>query len=99
MLILQLLIREVTVLFASDPSTASVTLSWLEGRNVWYGSVVRYTERFGEGKQVVAKTTHPDLEIVLRCLASMVGVVLPEVVVDYADAAGIQANKGTADGS
>lgn len=44
-----------------DPSAPSVTLSYIPSRDMWYGSVCRYSARMGEGKRVVAKCVCPSL--------------------------------------
>lgn len=64
------LIKSLVSRFSDDPTAASVVLSWLEDRQRWYASAVRYTERYGAGKHVVAKATGESIEEALGSLAS-----------------------------
>lgn len=66
---LQELVKDVVARFAADPTAASVALSWLEDRQLWYASVARYTGKYAEGKRVVAKATGETME---ACLAALV---------------------------
>lgn len=67
---LENLVKSAVARFAGDPSAASVVLSWLEDRQLWYASAVRYTEKYGCGKNVVAKGTGATLEETLGTLAA-----------------------------
>lgn len=69
--------------FAEDPSTPSVVLSKLKNGQ-YYGSLVRYTEAFGQGKQVLYKTMEPTLDEVFAALGTQLGLTqaLPDVEVN-----------------
>lgn len=69
---LTMLIDALTSQFAEDPSTPSVVLSKLENGQ-YYGSLVRYTERFGQGKSVLFKCSHDALDEVFKDLAVQLG--------------------------
>lgn len=58
--------------FTEDPSTPSVVLSRLENGN-YYGSLVRYSESFGKGKQVLYKCEKETPELVLNELRTQLG--------------------------
>lgn len=66
---LQELVKSLVSRFSGDPSAPSVVLSWLEDRQRWYASAVRYIEKFGCGKHVVTKATGDSLEETLGNLA------------------------------
>lgn len=69
-MLLQELIQSVVLKYPDDPSAPSVVLSWLEDRQRWYASAVRYTEKFGRGKVVMCSATGESLEEALMLLAS-----------------------------
>lgn len=46
--------------YKSDPTSAVVNCAWIEKRSVWYMSVCRYCDAYGESKEVVAKAEHCD---------------------------------------
>lgn len=54
--------------YPDDPSTPSVVLSVLKDGS-WYGSIVRYSQKFGEGKNVLCRETAPSLSEVVEKLA------------------------------
>lgn len=58
---LDLLARAVANEYAGDPCSAGVTISLLPGGD-YYASVLRYRERFGEGKFVVCSAREASLE-------------------------------------
>ena len=60
--------------FPDDPSTPSVVLSKLPNGN-YYGSIVRYSKPFGEGKSVL-----------FRCQAATVG----EILSKFAEQLGVK---------
>lgn len=64
------LIKVVCATFANDPTSPSIVLSYLQDREVYYGSVVRYHERLAQAKEVIVKTTHETLD---GCLARLAG--------------------------
>lgn len=51
----------VAIHFASDPSRASVVVSWLDNDR-YYMSVVRYHGKFGADKEVVVKSINVDFD-------------------------------------
>lgn len=53
-----------------DPSAPSLISSFLATKNVWYFSIVRYSQRFGQGKIVVLNANGPDYVSGLKSLAS-----------------------------
>lgn len=55
------IVKEVAEHYASDPSRASVTVSFLAD-GTYYASIVRYTKRLGEGKEVVTRLRDTTLE-------------------------------------
>lgn len=63
---LKTILRELVATFKSDPTAAGIVISWLEDRQLWYMSFVRYTEPMGEGKQVICKGTGIDLSVCLE---------------------------------
>lgn len=67
---LQDLVKSVVARFKDDPTAASVVLSWLEDRQRWYASAVRYTEKFADGKHVVCRASGESLEETLGRLAA-----------------------------
>lgn len=62
------LVKQIVKLFSEDPSAPSVTVSWLPDRQAYYASVVRYAERFGQGKYVVWSCSGPNLDECLQYL-------------------------------
>lgn len=54
------LVLSVVAAYPDDPSKPSVVMSYVDDR--FYMSVVRYRERFGQGKQVVCKATGETLD-------------------------------------
>lgn len=64
---LQILIKAITEHHASDLTTPSVILSEIirDMRQIYYGSIARYTEKFGQGKYIICKTTADTLEQVI----------------------------------
>lgn len=62
------LIQLVGGIFASDPSRASVLFSRLAD-GTWYGSIQRYNQPYGEGREVLARATSRLREGVLVLLA------------------------------
>lgn len=68
------ILRKVAELFSDDPSVPSVTCAWIESKQHFYGSIVRYTEAFGRGKSVVFKCDAPSADGVLDQLCEAVGV-------------------------
>ena len=67
---LEELVKSLVSKYPDDPSSPSIVLSYLEDRQRWYASAVRYTERYGEGRVVVARATEESLEAALGLLAS-----------------------------
>jgi hypothetical protein len=65
---LEALARVVAVFYADDPSTAGVSVAWLDGK--WYASVCRYTGTFGRGKVVVVKSASATLDDAVVKLAA-----------------------------
>jgi hypothetical protein len=65
---LELLVRAVCAAYPTDPSKPSVLLSCLADGG-FYASVVRYRERFGEGKFVVCNARDASLSEVVVKLA------------------------------
>lgn len=59
--------------FQDDPSTPSLVLSKLSDGK-WYGSLVRYSEPFGKGKQVLTKCSHDTVDGVLSHLEEQLGI-------------------------
>ena len=55
--IIQLLCRT----FPDDPSAPSLVVSWLEEHKQWYIAVVRYRQRFGQGKRILTRNSSTDL--------------------------------------
>jgi hypothetical protein len=55
--------------FELDPSKPSIATSWLGEEKGWYMSVVRYHQRFGEGKEVFVKAMHKEYAVCLQQLA------------------------------
>jgi len=56
--------RAITERFKSDPSAPGINLSYLPNGQ-WYGSILRYTERLGQGKVVLLKCKRATLEEVI----------------------------------
>jgi hypothetical protein len=48
-----ILIRSVHRRYKNDPSAPSLTIAWIGHEQRWYISVCRYTQKFGQGKEVV----------------------------------------------
>lgn len=78
------LCKRVTEMFSEDPSAPSVLCSWIADKEHFYCSVVRYSESFGRGKQVVHKAT---------------GATSREAVVECAKAFGLEFVEAPVDGS
>lgn len=51
--------------FKDDPTVPSVVFAWLEAKQSWYISIVRYDEKFGKGKKVVSNFMNPDLDFTM----------------------------------
>lgn len=68
------LLKALASMFSDDPSSPSITTSWLVERSVLYGSVIRYHERFGEDREVLFKCTAEDEAGLYVKLAEALGV-------------------------
>lgn len=62
------LVRAVCAAFSEDQTRPSVTLSYLR-TGQFYGSIVRYQERYASDKKVVFKATDETIDAVLKSLA------------------------------
>jgi len=51
------LVKLLVSTFRSDPSAPSLVVSWIEQKQQWYISAVRYRQRMGEGKQKLCGAT------------------------------------------
>ena len=56
--------------YQSDPSAASVVVSYLMEKEVWYVSVCRYKARYGEQKVVVCNAQDADLSVAIHQCAT-----------------------------
>lgn len=66
-------VRTLAASFPDDPSAPNVSLALLpDGR--WYGSLIRFSEAYGQGKQVLVNASGVDLDEVLRKLADKLGI-------------------------
>lgn len=65
---MQEFVKGICTTFATDPSSPSLVISWLEDKGVWYCSIVRYAERYGAGKYAVTNVTGEDLPSALSQL-------------------------------
>lgn len=66
--VLDTLLRVIQQMWPTDPSAPGVVLSRLSNGK-FYGSIVRYSERYGGEKSVVFKTQQETLAEVARALA------------------------------
>lgn len=64
---LEEIVKKIAENFPDDPSQPSLVLSALKNGK-YYGSVVRYTESFGGGKQVTFKTMKDTVDEVLKAI-------------------------------
>ncbi len=62
------MLKTVAAAFPDDPSTAGVVVAWLSDKEVFYASVVRYSDRFGKGKYVHSAATSVDLASALSAI-------------------------------
>lgn len=69
---LKLLIDTLVDSFGAEPSSPSVVFSRLED-GTYYGSLVRYSQPFGKGKQVLYNKALPTLEELVDDLLNMLG--------------------------
>lgn len=46
--------------YRGDPTGAGLTCAWIHERQVWYLSVCRYHDPYGDSKEVVAKAEDKD---------------------------------------
>jgi len=61
------LLKTVAEFYGGDPTTAGVVAACI-GPGKFYASVVRYHERFGQGKHVVATSTGETLDATIETL-------------------------------
>jgi len=65
------LLADIARHFATDPTTAGITVAYLPDRNAYYASVCRYTERLGQGKVVVVKCVAVEYDQCIECLTAL----------------------------
>lgn len=87
------LTKAVTAIYADDPSAPSVLMAWVESKQVFYGSIVRYRERFGGGKQVVIKADGSSTDEVIDKLCTALEDVYGRDKLDAADGGGHQGQR------
>lgn len=54
---------DVSEFFKDDPTRAGLVFAWVDGKH--YLSIVRYTEQYGKGKEVVLSTEHEYMDIAI----------------------------------
>lgn len=74
---LELVCRRLVQLFPDDPSAPSVTVAWLEEKQTFYVSLLRYTEAFGRGRTVVHNLQRPTLAEALAEAMQVLGAEVP----------------------
>ena len=77
---LQKLARALQSLFPSDPSAPCVQLAWLGDKEAWYCSLCRFTEPFGQGRQVLWKGMDKDYDALCVKASEALSVNLEAVV-------------------
>lgn len=70
---IELIAKRLSEVFADDPSSPSVIVSWLEDKKQWYVNLVRYLQPFGQGRMGVLKHTDPSLDVCLKQCAVALG--------------------------
>lgn len=69
---LDMMLQTLTEQFPDDPWAPNITFSWLPQGYI-YGSIGRYSAAKHEARQVLYKTTGPDVESVLKSLCVQLG--------------------------
>jgi hypothetical protein len=64
-------LRAVAAKFPDDPTAPGVVLSYIAEKGMYYGSVVRFSARFGQGKFVAASAEGPTLQSVVDYLDAL----------------------------